>query len=109
MLFRSEKHCKELSNQQNPRQYGEWLRAQGNSKMGMEKSRSISNGDRGESSADRPEDNLVTAMKISSTSVSDSDNGHSGSMGDQRTSSSKNFEQPSGFNEGDGVEGVARA
>ena len=61
--------------------------------MGMEKSRSISDGDRGESSADRPKDNLVTATKISSTSVSDSDNGPSSSMGDQRTSSSKNFEQ----------------
>ena len=77
--------------------------------MGIEKSRSISNRDRGEGSADRPEDNLVTATKISSTSVSDSNNGPSGSMGDRRTLSSKNFEQPSGFNEGDGVEGVARA
>ena len=27
-LGHDEKHCKELLNQQNPRQYGEWLRAQ---------------------------------------------------------------------------------
>ena len=59
--------------------------------MGMEKSRSISNGDRGEGSAVRPEDNLATATKISSTSVFD-DNGPSGSMGDRRTLNSKNFE-----------------
>ena len=60
--------------------------------MGMEKSRSISSGDRGEGSAVQPEDNLATAMKISSTSVSDSGNGSSGRMGDRRTSNSKNFE-----------------
>ena len=29
-LGHDEKHCKELSNQQNPKQYGEWLQAQGN-------------------------------------------------------------------------------
>ena len=76
--------------------------------MGMEKSRSLSNGDRGEGSAVRPEDNLATAMKISSTSVSD-DNGPSGSMGDRRTLNSKNFEQPGDFSEGDGVQGVTHA
>ena len=38
--------------------------------MGMEKSRSISSGGRGGGSADWPEDNHVTATKISSTSVS---------------------------------------
>ena len=108
-LGHDEKHCKELSNQQNPRQYGEWLRAQGNSKMGMEKSRSFSSRDQGEGSADQPEKNLANAVKIPSSSVSDCGNGLSGSMGDQRTSNSKNFEQPGSFSEGDGVQGVARA
>ena len=60
--------------------------------MGMEKSRSISSGDRGEGNAVRPEDYLATAMKISFMLVSDSGNGPSGSMGDRRTSNLKNFE-----------------
>nr|POE55704.1 hypothetical protein CFP56_27740 [Quercus suber] len=108
-LGRDEKHCTELSNQQNPRQYGEWLRAQGNSKMGMEKSQSTSSGGRGEGSKDRSEDNRATVKMISSASVSDNGDGPSGSMEDRRISSSKNFEQPSGFSEGDGAQRAARA
>ena len=77
--------------------------------MGMEKSRSTSSGDRGEGSVDRHEENHVIATKISSTLVSDSGDGPSGSMGDRRVSSSKNFEQLGGFSERDGVQGVARA
>nr|POE52271.1 hypothetical protein CFP56_67209 [Quercus suber] len=99
----------ELSNQQNPRQYGDWLRAQGNSKMGTDKSRSTSSGGRGEGSTDRPEDNHATVTKISSTSISDNGDGLSGSMEDRRISSSKNFEQPHGFSEGDGAQRAARA
>ena len=44
-LGHDEKHCKELLEQQNPKQYSDWLRAQGNSKMGMERSRSTSSED----------------------------------------------------------------
>ena len=108
-LGHDEKRCKELSNQQNPRQYGEWLRAQGNSKMGTEKSRSTSNGDRGEGSADQFEGNHATATKISSTSVSDCGDGLSGSIKNQRASSSKNFEQAGGHSEGDGAQEAACA
>ena len=39
--------------------------------MGLEKSRSTSNGDRDEGSADRFEENNVTTMKLSLASVSD--------------------------------------
>nr|POF08450.1 hypothetical protein CFP56_40514 [Quercus suber] len=51
----------------------------------------------------------LLAWKISSTSVSDNGNGPLGSMEDRRISSSKNFEQPNGFSEGDGAQRAARA
>ena len=35
-LGHDEKHCKEPPNQQNPKQYNDWIRAQGNPKMGLE-------------------------------------------------------------------------
>ena len=45
MLGHDEKHCLVPPDQQNPRQYGDWLRAQGNSKLGLERSKSTSNGE----------------------------------------------------------------
>ena len=47
MLGHDEKHCLVLPDQQNPRQYGDWLRAQGNSRLGLERSKSTSNGECG--------------------------------------------------------------
>ena len=52
-LGHDEKHYKEPPNQQNPKQYNDWIRAQGNPKMGLEKSRSTSSGDQDEGSVDR--------------------------------------------------------
>nr|POE86154.1 uncharacterized protein CFP56_07261 [Quercus suber] len=51
-LGHDEKHCKDPSDQKNTKQYGEWLRAQGNPKVGLEKSRSTGSGVREEGSAD---------------------------------------------------------
>ena len=45
-LGHNEKHCLDPPDQQNPRQYGDWLRAQGNTRLGMERSKSTSNGDK---------------------------------------------------------------
>ena len=47
-----DKHCPETSDWHNaPRQYGDWLRANG--KVGPDKSRSTSSGDRDENGGDR--------------------------------------------------------
>ena len=78
-LGHDEKHCKEPPNQQNPKQYNNWIRAQGNPKMGLEKSRSTSSGDRDEGSANRFEENNVTTMKLSSASMSNGNNSTSDS------------------------------
>ena len=45
-LGHDEKHCLDLLDQQNPKQYGDWLRAQGNTRLGMERSKSTNSGER---------------------------------------------------------------
>ena len=51
-----DKHCPEFSDWRNaPRQYGDWLRANG--KMGTDKSRSSSSGERDENGGDRDAEN----------------------------------------------------
>nr|POE69787.1 hypothetical protein CFP56_24159 [Quercus suber] len=107
-LGHDEKHCKEPPNQQNPKQYGDWIRAQGNIKMGLEKSRSTSSGDREEGSTDRFKGNNVATMKLSSASVFDGGEGLSSSTGDWRNSGSKKFERID-VSEGDRMQGVTRA
>ena len=78
-LGHDEKHCKEPPNRQNPKQYNDWIRAQGNPKMGLEKSRSTSSGDRDEGNANWFEENNVTTMKLSSASMSNGNNSTSDS------------------------------
>lgn len=77
-LGHDEKHCQELLDQQNPKQYNDWLRAQGNPRMGMERSRSTSSGDRKGGREDRIEENINTTAKFSFASVSNGGKGYSG-------------------------------
>nr|POF03402.1 hypothetical protein CFP56_69190 [Quercus suber] len=91
-LGHDEKHYKEPPNQQNPKQYGDWIRAKGNVKMGVEESQSTSSGDRNEGSEDRYEGFTAAATKLSLASVSDGGDGLTGSTGDRKNLGSKNFE-----------------
>nr|POE76443.1 hypothetical protein CFP56_56200 [Quercus suber] len=105
-LGHDEKHCKDPSDQQNTKQYGEWLRAQGNPKVGLEKSRSTGSGVREEGSADQFEGNNLTTTKLSSASVSDEGHGSDGKENrNSSTSNSKNFE-PHEVSNGDRAHGV---
>ncbi|KAK9986990.1 hypothetical protein SO802_031941 [Lithocarpus litseifolius] len=92
-----------------PKQYGEWLRAQGNPKVGLEKSRSTSSKDREEGSADQFDRNNIATTKFSSASMSDDGHG-SGNKGSRNisTSNSKSFELH-GVSDGDKVQAVTSA
>ena len=78
MLGHDEKHCLVPPDQQNPRQYGDWLRAQGNSKLGLERSKSTSNGECGGGSEDKVDGNTNTTGNFSADSASVGNEGLSG-------------------------------
>ena len=78
MLGHDEKHCLVPPDQQNPRQYGDWLRAQGNSRLGLERSKSTSNGECGGGSEDKIDGNTNTTGNFSAGSASVGSEGLSG-------------------------------
>nr|POF22500.1 hypothetical protein CFP56_68390 [Quercus suber] len=92
----------------NPKQYGEWLQAQGNPKMGLEKSRSTNNGDQEEGSSDWFEENNVATTKLSFASMSGGGDGPSGRKGDWKNSILK-ISKRLDVSEGDKVQGATRA
>ena len=76
ILGHDDKHCLEITNQQNSsKQYGDWLRAQGNSKWGREKSRSTNNEGRSDGNEDRVEENIQTTAKNSYASAANGGEG----------------------------------
>lgn len=88
-LGHDEKHCLDLPDQQNPRQYGDWLRAQGNTRLGWEKSKSTSSGERDGGSEDRIDGNTDTTRNFSTGSTFIGGEGHSGSADKRKNSNSK--------------------
>nr|POE84238.1 hypothetical protein CFP56_71179 [Quercus suber] len=76
------KHCQETSNNQSSsNQYGDWLRAQGNSKTGVDKSRSTSSGGKDDSNEDKVEEHIPSTAKNSYTSAMDGRGSTSGTNG----------------------------
>ena len=66
------KHCQEIPNKQSSsNQYSDWLRAQGSSKIGVDRSRSTSSGRKDDGNEDKVEENIPTTAKNSYTSVTD--------------------------------------
>lgn len=92
-LGHDEKHCTELLAHQNPKQYGDWLRAQGSSKVGVERSRSTSSEDQEGGNEERFEGNVNAATKISSALVFVGSGGGSGNKGNLEISKSRSIER----------------
>ncbi|XP_030926558.1 uncharacterized protein LOC115953166 [Quercus lobata] len=73
------KHCQEISNNQSSsNQYGDWLRAQGSSKTGGDRSRSTSSGGKDDSNEDKVEEHIPSTAKNSYTSAMDGGGSTSG-------------------------------
>ena len=87
-LGQDEKHCLDPPDQQNPKQYGDWLRAQGNTRLGMERSKSTSNGERDEGNEDKIDGNTNTIGNFFAGSVSVGGEGHSGGADKGKNSNS---------------------
>nr|POF21145.1 hypothetical protein CFP56_06946 [Quercus suber] len=82
-----DKHCPETSDWRNAtRQYGDWLRANG--KVGFDKLRSTSSGDRDENGGDRDAENVQTTARIFQASTMEGGEGSSG-IGRKQTLSDK--------------------
>ena len=80
-----DKHCPEFSDWHNaPRQYGDWLRANG--KMGTNKSRLSSSGERDENGGDRDAENVQTTVRKAQAMEANSGEGSSGNSGKQALS-----------------------
>nr|POF09229.1 hypothetical protein CFP56_18102 [Quercus suber] len=70
------------------RQYGDWLRAQGNTKLGMVRSKSTSTGERDRGSEDKIDGITNTTGNFSAGSVSVGGEDHSGGTGKGKNSNS---------------------
>ena len=103
-----EKHFLDLPDQQNPRQYGDWLQAQGNTRLGFEKSKSTSSGECDGGSEDRIDGNTNTTGNFSASSTFVGGEGHSGGADKRKNSNSKEGStRMHDIREGDGVQGEA--
>ena len=90
-LGHDDKHCQEIpNNQSSSNQYGDWLRAQGNSKIGVDRSRSTSSGGKDDGNEDRVEENIQTTAKNSYASVTYGGGSNSGIRGSRRGKNQNN-------------------
>ena len=85
------KHYQEIPNtQSSSNQYGDQLRAQGSSKIGVDRSRSTSSGGKDDGNEDKVEENIPTTTKNSYAFVTDGGESTSGIGGSRKEENQNN-------------------